>query len=290
MERLGTVAVVGVGLIGGSIGAALRARSLAKRVVGIGRSPENLAEALRVGAVDDVTTDLERGVAEADVVAICTPVTMIADVAARAAAAGPAGVLVTDAGSTKRTIVEAVERDGRARNVFVAAHPIAGSEKKGAAAANPELFDGRPCVLTPTTHTPVDRLDRARAFWKAIGCRVVELDPTAHDEALALTSHLPHAVAAALAAAVPVEALGLAAGAYRDGTRVAGSDAALWAGIFGENRGPLLNAIDRFEIQLSAFRRALEVGDDDAVRAWWDAARSRRSHFQDRQTPPPDVD
>jgi prephenate dehydrogenase len=282
LERLGTVAVVGVGLIGGSIGRTLRARGTATRVVGIGRRAASLDEALRVGAVDEATTDLERGVAAAEVVVVCTPVTDVAGTVFRAAAAAPRYVLVTDAGSTKRTIVEAVEQEPVARATFVAAHPIAGSERKGPGSAVADLFDGRTCVLTPTVRTPADRLDRARAFWASLGCRLVEMDPSSHDEALAMTSHLPHAVAAALAATVPVEVLGLAAGAYRDGTRVAGSDAALWAGIFRENRGPLLHALDRFSEQLATLRRALEARDDDAVAAWWDAARARRSRFDER--------
>lgn len=290
LAHFGTVAVVGVGLIGGSVGLALRARSLAGRVVGIGRNESSLAEAVRLGALDDATTDLEGGVGGADVVVVCTPVTEVAGTVVRAAAAGPEGVLVTDAGSTKGTIVAAVEGDPGARRVFVAAHPIAGSEKRGPAAASADLFERRVCVLTPTGRTPPDRLARARNFWGAIGCRVVDLDPAEHDAVLALTSHLPHAVAAALAATVPADALGLAAGAYRDGTRVAGADGALWAGIFRENRGPLLGALDRFQVQLDSLRRALENGDDAAVRAWWDRARARRSRFGEPPRPGPVVD
>jgi prephenate dehydrogenase len=290
LEQLGIVAVVGVGLIGGSVGRALRDRSLAARVVGIGRSEESLDEAVRVGAIDAYTTDLARGVVGADVVVVCTPVPLIAGAVRTAAEFGPPGLLVTDAGSTKRSIVESVERDDRGRSTFVGAHPIAGSERKGPGYAVPDLFDGRACVLTPTSRTPPDRLARARAFWRAIGCRVVELDPTAHDEALALTSHLPHAVAAALAATVPAGVLGLAAGAYRDGTRVAGSDAALWAGIFRDNTTPLLRALARFDDQLAAFRRALEADDDAALTAWWEAARSLRGRFEDLGHKPADVD
>ena len=286
MERFGTVAVVGVGLIGGSIGLTLRARELADRVVGVGRRAASLDAALRVGAIHEATTDLKQGVAAADVVVICTPVTSVAAEVVRAAAAGRECVLITDAGSTKRLIVEAVERDERARRVFVAAHPIAGSERKGPDAATAHLFEGSVCVLTPTSRTPPDRLDRARRFWQALGCRVSQLDPVAHDEALALTSHLPHAVAAALALAVPAEALGLAAGAYRDGTRVALSEADLWAGIFVANRGPLLNSLDRFEAELAKFRRALEAGDADALRDCWEIARARRALFQDRPARP----
>ena len=281
MERFGTVAIVGVGLIGGSIGLTLRTRSLVDRVVGIGRSPGNLADAIRLGAIDHATTDLAEGVSQADIVVLCTPVTEIAATAAATALANPRVSLITDAGSTKRGIVEAVERDEAARRVFVGAHPIAGSERKGAASAVLGLFDDRVCVVTPTENTPAALLEKARSFWSAVGCRIVQLDPASHDDFLALTSHLPHAVAAALAAAVPPEALGLAAGAYRDGTRVAMSDANLWSGIFRANREPLLQAMDAFQKEFLALRKHIEDNDDDRIVEAWNHARTRRAIFQD---------
>jgi prephenate dehydrogenase len=279
LERSETVAIVGVGLIGGSIGLALRARGLCRRVIGIGRSPARLDEAVALGAIDDGTTDPARGVAGAAVVVVCTPVTQIAEDVRRAAAAGPADVLITDAGSTKAAIVAAVERDARACAAFVGGHPVAGSERQGVRHARIDLFEDRVCVLTPTGRTPRERLGRARDFWSRLGCRLVELDPAAHDEALAFTSHLPHAVAAALAATVPAELLTLAAGAYRDGTRVAGADASLWAAIFLENRTPLLRALDRFQGQIAEFRDALEAARGETLAAWWDRARARRGKF-----------
>jgi prephenate dehydrogenase len=287
LERLGTVAIVGVGLIGGSVGLALRARGLAERVVGIGRSEARLAEAVRLGSIDAFTTEPARGFAEAEVAVVCTPVNRIADDVRLAAEHGPEGILVTDAGSTKQRIVEAAERHDRARAAFVAAHPIAGSERNGVAHARADLLEGRVCVLTPTRHTPADRLTRARAFWAGLSCRLIEMAPDAHDEALARTSHLPHVVAAALAAAVPPESLPMAGGAYRDGTRVAAADTDLWAAIFRENRLPLLNALAAFEEQLAAFKLALAAEDQDAVRRWWDAARARRARFDSLNTTPP---
>jgi prephenate dehydrogenase len=281
LGRPGTVAIVGVGLIGGSVGLALRERGLAGEVIGIGRDRAKLDDAARLGAIDTGCTDLTLGVARADVVVVCTPVTRIAQDVRQAAAAGPEHVLVTDAGSTKRRIVEDVERDERAARAFVAAHPIAGSERQGAAHGRADLFEGRACVVTPTARTPGDRLDRAAAFWSSLGCRVVMMDPKAHDEALALTSHVPHAVAAAMAATVPPEALGLAAGAYRDVTRVAAADAALWAAIFRANRDPVLAALAEFEAQLAAFRLALADDDEHALIRWWEAARERRGRFGD---------
>jgi prephenate dehydrogenase len=276
LDRLGTVAIVGVGLIGGSIGLAIRARGLADRVVGIGRSESKLAEAVRLGAIDTFATELAVGVADAEVAVVCTPVNRIADDVRHAAELGPENLLITDAGSTKRRIVEAIERDDRARAGFVGGHPIAGSERSGVRHARADLFTGRTCVLTPTERTPADRLARARAFWAALDCRLIELTPEAHDTALALTSHLPHVVAAALAAAVPADALPMAGGAYRDGTRVAGADAGLWAAIFRENRVPVLEAIDAFQNELADFKQALLADDEDAIRQWWDHAKAHR--------------
>jgi prephenate dehydrogenase len=273
------VAIIGVGLIGGSIGLALRAKGLAGRVIGIGRDASKLEEARRLGAIDVGEVDPSKGLAGADVAVVCTPVTRIVEDILGAARLGPESILVTDAGSTKARVVETIERDERAKRCFVGAHPIAGSERQGVAFARADLFEGRSCVLTPTGSTPPDRLERARMFWSALGCRLFEVDPEGHDQRLALTSHLPHAVAAALAASVPVDLLPLAAGAYRDGTRVAGADAALWAGIFLENRRPVLEALGEFEAQLAGFRSALEAGDSAGLITWWDEAKARRQRF-----------
>lgn len=266
---------------------ALRAGGRAQHVVGIGRNIKNLEEAVRLGAIDDFTTDLARGVAEADVAVVCTPVSRIADDVRLAAVHGPDDILITDAGSTKLRLVEVIEANDRARAVFVGGHPIAGSERSGVAYSRADLFDGRACVLTPTKRTPADRLERARSFWNALGCRLVELDPAEHDRALGLTSHLPHAVAAALAAAVPTDFLELAAGAYRDGTRVAGADAALWTAIFRENREPVLRALETFQGELAEFARALRDDDDEALRRWWENARSHRTTFESLTRPLP---
>jgi prephenate dehydrogenase len=283
LQRFGTVAIIGVGLIGGSVGLAVRARRLAERVVGVGRDLEKLAEARRLGAIDEATTDLGRGAADAEVVVVCTPVTRIAEDVKTAAALATDGLLVTDAGSTKQKIVEVLEHDSRARGVFVGAHPIAGSERQGAAHGRGDLFEGRACVLTPTPLTPLQQLARARAFWSALGSIVIEMSPSEHDLALAVTSHLPHAVASALAGVVPINLLALAAGAYRDGTRVAAADSALWAGILLENRTPLLEALGRFEDRLAALKHILIAGDAKALEEWWDLARAGRIQYESHE-------
>ena len=276
MRRFGTAVIVGVGLIGGSLGQALRARRLASHVIGVGRNPASLEEAVRLGAIDRGTTELEPAAAGADLIVVCTPVNRIAADAVRAAAAGPADVLITDVGSSKRQIVDAVERDARAAQVFVGAHPLAGSERRGAAHARADLFDGRVCVITPTPRTPLELIRETLALWTALGCRVIEMSPAEHDEILAYTSHLPHALAAALAASVPAEWLPLCAGAYRDGTRVAAADTELWAAIFRENRGPMLKALGTLQNCLDSFKYALMTDDEQAIRSWWELARARR--------------
>jgi prephenate dehydrogenase len=286
LERLRTVAIVGVGLIGGSIGLAVRARKAAKEVVGVGRDAARLDHAVRLGALDRGTTDLGEGVAAADVVVVCTPVNRVAEDVRRSAQTAPASVLVTDAGSAKRRIGDLVERHAESSSVFVGAHPLAGSERNGVSHARADLFDGRPCILTPTPRTRADRLQRAQAFWSGIGCRIVEMGPAEHDEVLAYTSHLPHAVAAALASSVPAEWLTLAAGAFRDGTRVAASDTELWTAIFRDNRGPLLKALDSLQEQLAGFKYALMTDDEEAIRRFWDKGRLRRDLFDAQGTVP----
>ncbi len=281
MTQQGTVAVVGVGLIGGSIGLALRSRNLASEVIGVGRDPSALDEAVRLGAIDRGTTEMRDGVISAQVVVICTPVNRVAEDVRLAAESAPASVLITDVGSTKRQIVEAVERHPRLAALFVGAHPIAGSERRGVSHARADLFEGRACAITPTPRTREERLRRAREFWSAIGCRMLEMGPAEHDEILAYTSHLPHAIAAALASSVPADWLALAAGAYRDGTRVAGADGGLWTAIFRENRGPLLKALDSLQVRLSDFKYALMTDDEQAIRSWWEQARKRRELFEE---------
>jgi prephenate dehydrogenase len=280
LERLGTVAIVGVGLIGGSIGLALRSRGLADHILGVGRSQSRLDEACRLGAIDEATTDVTRAAERSDVVVVCTPVDRIADDVLLAAATGRTSLLITDAGSTKRELVERVERNERARQAFVGAHPIAGSERQGAAHARADLFIDRACVLTPTARTPTDLVRRARCFWSNLGCRVVEMTPVAHDRALALTSHLPHVAASALASTIPAELLPLAAGAYRDGTRVAAADGTLWTAILVENRHSVCESVAKLQDRLRQFQAAIQAGDEPALRRLWEEGRSRRLEFE----------
>jgi prephenate dehydrogenase len=266
------VAIVGVGLIGGSIGLALRERGLAAEVVGIGRRNASLEKAIAHGTVDRATTNLVEGVAEADWVVVATPVADIADHILSVAHASPRAV-ITDAGSTKAPICRALRAHSAASDGadgtpglgsrFIGSHPIAGDHRTGPEHARGDLFEGRTVVVTPEDDTPAGLVERAKSFWESLGATVELLSPEEHDRALAATSHLPHLVAAALAAATPEEWLRLAGAGWGDTTRIAAGDVRLWTQIFQQNRAGVVDALRRFEYQLAELAGAL--AEDDAV-------------------------
>jgi prephenate dehydrogenase len=263
--QLNVLTIVGVGLIGGSIGLAAKRRSVARRVRGVGRQRGGLDQALALGAVDEAYLDAREAVRNSDLVVFCTPVDRIAAKVLEAAPFCPQGALLTDAGSTKGTIVRAI--DGRLPSgvAFVGSHPLAGSEKRGPENADVDLFEGRWTVLTPTDATDPTALARVQAFWEALGSRTRLMAPEDHDRALAVTSHLPHLLAAALASLLPAELQSLTATGFRDTTRIAAGDPGLWSAIFTHNRPALLSALARLQEQLGAFLRALDADDGAAL-------------------------
>ncbi len=261
MTPWNTVAVVGVGLIGGSLGLALRERGLAKEVIGIGRRQASLNLAKKTGAITRGTVKLVQGVAAADVVVVCTPVGEIAAHLLTAAESAPASALLTDAGSTKANIVAAVEAGLAKGKRFVGSHPLAGSEKNGVQFARADLFEGRVVVVTPTKRSKPEDTQAIADFWSGLGASVLLMSPDAHDKALAGTSHLPHLIAAALARETSPADLPLAAAGWRDTTRIAAGEAELWTQILLENRAHVLKSLTSFEKTVSAFRAALAGGD-----------------------------
>jgi len=268
MPRWNTVAIVGVGLIGGSVGLALRQRKLAHEIVGIGRRPASLDEALSGGCVTRTATSIARGVAGAQLVVVCTPVELIAQQVAEAAGCCGPETIITDAGSTKAQVVSAADaallalENGESGGAsFVGSHPLAGSDKAGCRHARADLLEGRVVVVTPTERSRAPAVEEIAAFWQALGARVVQMSPADHDAAIARTSHLPHLVAAALAAATPDDLLPLTATGWADTTRIAAGDPDLWRQIFLANAGHTLSALDDFERVLARLRSALEAGD-----------------------------
>jgi len=261
MKRFENVAIVGVGLIGGSIGLALRKLDLAEKVTGIGRRQVSLRIARRVGAVTNTTIDLTKGVAEADLIVVCTPVGRIIEDVRRAAAHCREGTLITDVGSAKQKIVEALD-EGLPRNCrFVGAHPLAGKEKTGAGSAEADLFDGRVVVVTPSPNSRAEDYDQIEGFWEGLGSVVIKMSAQQHDESLAVTSHLPHVAAVALAASVPEQLFRLSGTGLRDTSRLAGGDPGLWRQILGYNRDHVLSAMQEYGSTLAAIYNAIR--DDD---------------------------
>ena len=255
------VAIVGVGMIGGSIGKALRARRLAAKVVGIGRSQASLDAAKRTGCVTDTSTDIAAA-SGADLVVVAAGVGAIPALLDAVDAVVRPGTLLTDAGSTKASIVAGWERRRRSRRGrFVGGHPIAGSHRRGSAAADGDLFAGRVAVVTPAKATPPADAEAIGDFWSAVGSTVFMMPPKEHARILAATSHAPHVIAAALAAATPEATLAFTAGGWRDTTRIAAGDPDLWADILHDNAGGVGDAMKRFAVGVERLLAAIERGD-----------------------------
>ncbi len=265
--RIDTLVVVGVGLIGGSVGLAARQRRIASRVVGVDGRPEALRQGMERGALDETAPDLCTAARTADIMLFCTPVDEIAPGVLETAHSCRPGTLLTDAGSTKAAILRAVEGKLPPGVAIVGGHPLAGSEKQGADCSTAEMFEERLILLTRTPSTDVNALSRTAGLWEALGARARVMDPEDHDQAVATTSHLPHLTASALAGVTPAEWLGLTAGGFRDATRVSAGGPDLWAGILLSNTDAVLAAMGRVDGRLAAFRRALAAGDREALTA-----------------------
>jgi prephenate dehydrogenase len=262
--------IVGVGLLGGSLALAARGRKVVHGVVGTDRLPGVLARAVERGLIDEALPTPEAVAARADLTVFCTPVDQIASQAL--AAAPHARGILSDVGSTKAAIARALAHVPH----FVPAHPLAGSEKAGPEYARDDLFRGRLVLLTPTANTDASALERVRAFWQGLEARVECLDADEHDRALALTSHLPHLVASALAGILPPEWATLTASGFRDTTRLASGSVELWRAIFLHNRDALREALSRLRTQLDRYDDALATADAERLSALLEAAKSVR--------------
>ena len=289
------ITILGVGLIGGSLGLALKAKGFQGKIVGLGRRTHTLKIALERGAVDSVTTEFGAGLRNAELVVVGTPVHLIptfvqriADV--RSADAKP--LLITDVGSVKQRIVEKIEallsapEYGSLR--FVGAHPMAGSEKTSAAAGRANLYEGAKCIVTQTDNTPPEALEVVEDLWRFVGARVFRLSPTEHDTLIAGASHLPHLIASVLTATVgeigtdSATALDFAATGFRDSTRIAAAAPDLWTDIFLQNASPLIPMIDTVIENLAAFSALLKNQDHDRIEAILTSAKNLRETVEVR--------
>ena len=281
IERL---AILGVGLLGGSLAKAVRAHGLAREIVGVGRDAGRLAPAVRDGALDRATTDLAEGVAGADRIVLAAPVLVNEALLESVWRAAPAGAVITDVGSTKRGIVLAAERLAAARPEvhFVGSHPMAGSEKSGYAVARVDLFAGATVVVTPRESTDPAVAKGVAELWAALGARVVVLDPDTHDRAVAAISHLPHVAAWALVDAVArfePDAFTIAARGFKDTTRIAASDPDVWREILTANRSAVRAALLAYRAALDHLESLIASPDTAALTAYLTHMKSTRERL-----------
>ncbi|HHT9126512.1 MAG TPA: prephenate dehydrogenase [Candidatus Brocadiia bacterium] len=265
---LGTVAIVGTGLIGGSIALGIKKRMLASRVVGIGHQKSSIEKARQLKAVDACTLDITEGVRNADIVILATPVNLIVELAREAIPHMKGSAILTDVGSTKSHIVTEIKKSLRNDLFFVGGHPMAGSEQRGIEWASADLFEGSTCILTPdgsSASCGKNALKKIATMWESLGANVKFLSPEEHDEVIAYVSHLPHFIASSLVNVIKEDYWQYAAGGLRDTTRIASSDADLWLSIYGQNRAKIISAIDVFLDKISAFKAALANKDDAKI-------------------------
>lgn len=278
--RFQRAAILGVGLIGGSVALGLRRKGLAARVVGVTRSAEKAEHLVRLGVVDEATAALDAGADGADLVVACTPVGSIAEGIVAAAGVAP-GALLTDAGSTKAQIVEAVVGRLGPSARFVGTHPLAGGHRTGPEAARPDLCDGATTIVTPHDGADPEAVGAVCDLWRDLGCRVETMAPDAHDRLVAVTSHVPHIAAAAVAATTPEASLPFAATGWSGTTRVAAGSPALWRDILLTNRQAIADGVDALLDHLRAYREALAEADAERIEQLLDEGRRRRDALGD---------
>lgn len=259
--KLKKIVIIGVGLIGGSIGKALLEKGIADEVVGVCRRQSSLDRAMKektltAGFVNNYA-EAARG---AEIIIIATPIPVIKDVLKKLAAALKAPVIVTDAGSTKKAVVEQAARF-KDKFSFVGGHPLAGSERSGVEYADGNLFQGSLCVLTKGEFTNEEDLSKVKSLWNAVGARAEVLSPEEHDEIIAFTSHLPHILAYSLVGAQKAEYYKYMATGFKDTTRIASSDPVLWRDILMSNRENVLESVERFKKILAGIEDALQKAD-----------------------------
>ncbi|MCF7669774.1 MAG: prephenate dehydrogenase/arogenate dehydrogenase family protein [Verrucomicrobia bacterium] len=276
------VTLIGVGLLGGSLGSALKHYNLAESVFGFVRREASIRECLDKGAVDVATLDLEEAVSDAEIIVLCTPPSKMYELTERMLPSLAPGTIVTDVGSVKTSIVNnlhpLVNRGGCR---FIGSHPMAGAEKTGVSNAAYDLFKNTSCIVTPLDNSSPDAVANLTALWESVGARVVLLSPETHDKLVGRCSHLPHILAAALSNYVlesdHINEQGLVCGnGFRDTTRIASGSPLMWRDIVTANKENILGILDAFMSELERFKRVLEHEYADAVEDYFAAAKQKR--------------
>jgi prephenate dehydrogenase len=270
-DKINRIVIAGVGLIGGSIGLALKRARFHGRIIGLGRRWSSLKNAIDAGAVDSATLDYEEALSDADLLVICTPVDVMPSIVEKALKHIPEGSVLTDVGSTKGQLVAEMEKLVPDGIHFVGAHPMAGSHKTGVSAADAAMFDGSVCILTPTESTDPGAVDMVTELWKRMGARVEIMSPQDHDFLIAAASHLPHAAACALIQVVAGtenergKAIDFTATGFADATRIAAGDPRVWKGIFLHNSEMVSSMLSRLEKEIADIRKALDDRDEQKL-------------------------
>ncbi len=286
------ITLAGVGLLGGSLGLAVKKGSLAKKVDGLVRRSASITECEKLGVVDHATCDPLRAVEDADLIVLCTPLARMREVLQPMLPGLKRDAIVTDVGSAKASVVHELEPlVARAGGHFVGSHPMAGAEKMGPAAARPDLFVNAVCVITPTPQSSPEAVARVERFWQAVGANPLILTPEAHDDLVSRSSHLPHVVAAELANYVlspvhPKEQALLCANGFRDTTRIAASSPEMWRDIALANRKNLARVLGVLVEDLKEFQLALENADANAIEEFFEAAKRRRDAWSGQTASP----
>ena len=278
-ELFRRVAIVGVGFMGASLGLAIKKKGLARGVVGIGRQETSLKEAMNLGAIDEWTLDFNKGTVGADLIVLAVPVNTVLDIIEMLGKEHRHGCIITDLGSTKAEIVARAEKVLHPSLLFVGSHPLVGSEKRGPAHANAQLYEGAVCVMTPTDKTNRLAREKIKQFWTQLGSSVKLMTPQEHDQVLAYISHLPHLTAFALMKAVPDNYLDQATQGLKDITRIAASDPQVWRDITLSNHKPILEALDEVVKVLASVRKAIVTRDAEALTDIFKVAREKRERL-----------
>jgi prephenate dehydrogenase len=254
MQNFKKIAIVGVGLIGGSIGLAIRTRRFPCKVIGIGRRKTSLDKAVQKSAIDKGTLNIKAGVMDADLIIIATPVDQVKEKIIESARYAKKGAIIIDVNSTKQDIVTIAEHHLPKEVFFVGTHPMAGSEKSGVTSSEPGLFNDTVCIITPTKHTDKDALGKISAFWEFLGAKVKYMSAKTHDTIVARVSHLPHILSYVLCNTVSAKELAVAGSGFKDATRIAKSSSEMWEEIFLQNQKSVLKAITLYEKNLRAIK------------------------------------
>jgi len=270
------LSIIGVGLLGGSLGLAAKKLINGCHVIGYGHRAMTLGKAIEMSAIDQATQDLTEAVRDADCVVLCTPVGMFQRLLTQMSPSLKPGAIVTDVGSTKRSVVEQAEKILPETVAFVGSHPMAGSEKRGVEFARGDLFDGAVCITTPLPTSPVDAVETVENLWKTVGMRIIRTTPIEHDQRVALISHLPHAVAAAMVAIQNDPSLALAGKGFLDATRIAAGDGTLWRDIFIDNSDAVRASLGRLIQELDHFATLLRPESASQLKEWLDQIADKR--------------